>query len=107
MNGPPKLPTDISPNGEEIWAWGRQLSEWSQQQAKIRQLRIDVARVDCGGCNLWMTRQCPRERNVNGRNHGPSMYSPICPKYAEKSSTAKLRDERKAELAALLEPSNV
>ena len=35
----------------------------------------------CGDCRLWMTRQCPREANVNGWNKGPSMSAAICDKF--------------------------
>lgn len=26
----------------------------------------------CGNCEKWMNRNCPKERNVNGYNRGPS-----------------------------------
>ena len=39
----------------------------------------------CGSCFWWMkSRDCPRERNVNGYSRGPSMNSTIalrCSKY--------------------------
>lgn len=98
MSGSPQLPREVSANGAEIWEWGHSLSEWAQRQDNIRRLRAEVAQVDCGGCALWMTRQCPRERNINGRNHGPSMNGSPCVQYAEKPSTAALRATRAAEL---------
>ena len=38
----------------------------------------------CGDCYFWMKSSlCPQERNVNGRNKGPSMNGSICEKFAE------------------------
>ena len=37
----------------------------------------------CGDCRLWMTKQCPREKNVDGWNRGPSMSGWTCEKFAK------------------------
>jgi hypothetical protein len=81
------------------------LSEAIHSAAKVRELRYEIACVRCGGCQLWMTRQCPRERQDNriGRSVGPSMNDHTCARYEEKPSTAELRNQRRAELARLLE----
>lgn len=97
----PPFPAQVSSSGTEIWDWAANLSEWAERLQRIRELKADIARVDCGGCELWMTRKCPRERNINGHNHGPSMYGSPCSQYAEKASTAALRQKRRGELAAL------
>lgn len=45
------------------------------------------ARPKCGNCYWWMkSRDCPRERNVNGRNRGPSMNEAPCGKFREDPS---------------------
>lgn len=102
MAGPPTLPRDISANGAEIWDWAIALSHWERRQEKIRQLRADIAFVRCGSCQAWMTRGCPKERNVNGYSRGPSMNEFPCGQYTEKPHYAELRDQRRAELARLL-----
>ena len=41
-----------------------------------------AARLRCGACQHWMkSRICPRERNVNGWNRGPSSESVPCDKF--------------------------
>jgi hypothetical protein len=105
VNAIPPLPTEISPDGREIWDWAGTFSEAVHRAAKASELRADIARVGCGGCVRWMTRQCPRERQDNriGRSVGPSMNATTCAQYVEKPSTAELRNQRRAELAHLLE----
>lgn len=70
------------------------------------------ARPVCGNCDYWMTRQCPREKNVNGRNRGPSMNGIACSKYAEARSALTnpqfLRDmaaDERAKAKAALTPA--
>ncbi len=102
MSAPPPLPREVSANGAEIWDWASRLSAWTHRQHRIRELRADIARVACGGCAQWMTRQCPREHNANGYSRGPSMNAAPCGQYAEKASTAETREKRRSELVALL-----
>ena len=36
----------------------------------------------CGDCYYWMkSSECPRERNVKGRNRGPSISGSPCEKF--------------------------
>jgi len=34
----------------------------------------------CGNCKYFMTRTCPQEKNINGRNYGPSYSELACSK---------------------------
>jgi hypothetical protein len=102
---PPAIPREISSDGREVWAWGHALSEWTHRQQKKRELYADLRDLPsrCGSCDNWMkSRECPREHNVNGRNRGPSMNAPICPKFIIKPSTAELIARKRAELDAML-----
>lgn len=39
----------------------------------------------CGDCDHWMkSSKCPREKNINGWNHGPSMNGTICDQFQER-----------------------
>lgn len=103
MSGRPQLPTQVSPDGREIWDWAAKLSEHTQRQGKIRQLKAEIAKpLRCGDCYWWMkSRDCPREVNVNGRNRGPSMNDWPCSKMQETKESAGLRERRKTELEKL------
>jgi len=104
MNEPPKIPTDISNSGKEIWDWAANLSAYRHRQDKIRDLQSDIRTIgsECGDCDKWMkSGQCPRERNVNGRNVGPSCSRPICSQFVEGRQATKRRQERIAELETL------
>jgi hypothetical protein len=58
------------------------------------------ARPSCGNCRHWMkSRECPRERNVNGYSRGPSSGEPPCGKFTENARVQGLRD-RAAEFRA-------
>ncbi len=52
----------------------------------------------CGECQYWMTRGCPSEKNVNGRNRGPSMNGCACFKYEVKVLTIREKIKRLKEL---------
>ena len=54
----------------------------------------------CGNCQYWMTRQCPLERNVNGRNHGPSMKAYGCAKFIVKPYQVGYRNEEIKDILA-------
>lgn len=103
MSEIPKIPTEISTNGQEVWDWADRFSDHVHRLDRMRQLRVAIAEIDtvCGGCEKWMTRACPRETNVNGWNKGPSCKSLKCAEYEEKSWDAKRRTELQAELAEL------
>lgn len=100
---PVPLPAAVSPDGREIWDWAGRFSEHVHRQDRIRRLSADIAQIGrrCGDCDLWMkSRDCPREHNVNGRNHGPSCADPICFKFVEDRFATKRRTELKEKLAA-------
>ncbi len=103
MDQPPKIPTDLHGNGSEIWAWGRALSDYTQRLDKTRKLRARISTIgnECGDCDKWMKSSlCPREKNVNGRNKGPSCGAYICGQFVETASATKRRQDLSAELAA-------
>jgi len=52
----------------------------------------NAARNKCGNCYWWMKRECPSERNVKGRNVGPSMNGSPCSKFTESADVEHLRD---------------
>ena len=46
----------------------------------------------CGSCYWWMkSRSCPREKNVNGWNRGPSMNDPACKEYLSDDAMRRQR----------------
>lgn len=109
MPNAPKLPSQISSDGREVWDWAAKFSAHVHQQSEIRRLKADIAGIGkrCGDCDNWMkSRQCPQERNVNGRNRGPSMNGFICQKFVECRFAMKRRAELKAELAQVMEATN-
>ena len=66
----------------EIIGFGEAFSRTLQEADRLRDL-AKLAHRRCGGCQHWMkSRACPSERNVNGRNQGPSMNGVICSKFA-------------------------
>ena len=57
----------------------------------------ESGRACCGHCNHWMkSRQCPKERNVNGYSRGPSMNGLPCSLYAEDPAAEAYRQEARA-----------
>ena len=55
-------------------------------------------RERCGECQYWMTRGCPSEKNVKGRNRGPSMNGCTCFKYEVKILTIREKIKQLKEL---------
>lgn len=101
---PPTLPQSISPDGRELWEWAAQAGDFIHRQAKRNELTLKIAKVACGDCKLWMTSECPREKNVNGWNRGPSMNGTICEIFDEKPISTEMRAQWKQELADLSQP---
>ena len=104
MMGLPKLPTEISNDGREVWAWAAELGKAAQKAARIRALRQHIYQrpTECGACQHWMkSRDCPRETNVNGRNRGPSMKAPICSKFLINRRDAANIEKMQAQLLEL------
>jgi hypothetical protein len=80
------------------------LVETTGQLSRLAHLRdmLATARQSdakrCGNCFFWMKSSlCPQERNVNGRNHGPSMNSPACGKFQIEQRAIDLKARRLAE----------
>lgn len=97
----PKLPSEISPDGREIWDWAAQLSARRHLVTKARELAEDIRYTTrCGSCRLWMTKGCPREVHDNrrGRSVGPSMKAAVCASYDEKPTETARRAELQQEL---------
>lgn len=93
------------PTAEDVFAWADKFSDYTHRLHRMRELRAAINEVGtvCGDCNSWMTRACPRERNVNGMNHGPSCKSKVgnCPVFTLKSWDAKRKEELIQELKKL------
>lgn len=95
----------ISPDGREIWDWGVRLSEHIHRMDRIRVLKADINRIkrECGSCEYWMTRACPKEKHDNQRgvSRGPSMGALICDKFIMKGSSAETMSRWEDELKTL------
>lgn len=73
---------------------------------KIKELenKINSLNTACGHCDKWMkSQECPKERNVNGRQKGPSIGDPRCDEFKESWTTGLLRDRWEKELNILKE----
>lgn len=76
-------------NGASISAAIDRFLEWDMKRTTALGHLAEAARMDeaaakkCGNCRHWMTRQCPRETNVNGRKHGPSSGGSPCTSFQE------------------------
>lgn len=79
------------------------ISAMAQLRDKVIYAR-QAERNHCGSCQHWMkSRDCPRERNVNGMSRGPSSGDYPCGKFAITDSALDLRKERWAEAASFAE----
>ena len=57
-----------------------------------------VGKPRCGNCFWWMkSRDCPRERNVNGQTTGPANNAPVCEKFKRTQSSIELQAKRTTE----------
>lgn len=86
-----------------ILYWAARFSRVVHLQDEARQIRRKLGLSDkqCGGCQKWMTRACPREVHDNrkGRSVGPSMKDFVCPQFVMDTFTARHADEMKARLS--------
>jgi hypothetical protein len=105
----PSLPSEVSPDGREIWDWAGKMSEHIQRLARIKELREAIRKCgkECGDCDKWMkSSECPRERPGTGKRSGysvgPSCGAPVCAEYVEKPWTTQRRAELTRELESLL-----
>ena len=59
----------------------------------------DTDKEVCGHCDFWMKSfLCPKERNVNGRNKGPSMSGITCNKFKLVEWVKELKEKRNKEI---------
>lgn len=101
---PPALPAHISSDGREVWDWAGKLSEHVHRLDDMRRIGAEIRTTGttCGDCDLWMkSSQCPKERNVNGRNQGPSCNTAKCVKFVETTQATRRRTELQERLSAL------
>ena len=103
---PPALPTQVSSDGREVWDWAANLSNHLHRECRKQELRAELRVIGtvCGDCDNWMkSRLCPRERNINGRNHGPSMNELVsgCKSFIESLAETERRDKLQQQLAEL------
>lgn len=90
----PPLPAEVSADGSEIWDWAGRLSRATQLAHDIRETQASMRKLatTCGDCDKWMkSSECPAEKNVNGRNHGPSCNAPKCSQFKESFDVPKQR----------------
>lgn len=87
----------------DIFGALERLGRASQRLREMRRLESELASVGtaCGDCQLWMTRSCPKEINVNGWNRGPSCATPRCDSFEESESATRRREMLRKEIAAL------
>lgn len=72
----------------------RSLKERSQKA-----VNFDIKR--CGNCYFWMkSKDCPKERNVNGWNKGPSCNGVACEKFQLEAYVAEVKIEKLEEVIA-------
>lgn len=58
----------------------------AQRRDELARLRESAAR-QCGNCTHWMkSSECGREKNISGRNYGPSCSDLPCDKFASTAS---------------------
>jgi hypothetical protein len=110
----PQLPSEISPDGREVWDWAANLSDRVALVARHKEIRAAIldAESTCGSCSLWMTSACPREVHDNRKGHkvGPSCKSPKCAGHVMQSWDVQRIEGLKTELSQIetkLQASNL
>lgn len=102
----PKPPTQVSSSGLEIWDWADRFSNALHRHEEERRLSAAIRDVGrgCGDCEHWMkSRECPRESNANGQQHGPPMSGPICGNFSESRQATRRREMLVIKLNAINE----
>lgn len=98
-------PTEISPDGREIWDWAARLGERVGLTDELRRTREQLYNIrnTCGSCSAWMTRSCPRERRDNrtGRSAGPSRSAIKCSEFVMSLLNARTAAQAEARIAEL------
>lgn len=71
---------------------------------QLRDKLVEAQSIDCktcGNCFFWMmSRGCPHEHNVRGRQRGPHMNEMACGKFKIKDCVSELKVKRMAEAVA-------
>ena len=66
---------------------------------RVRDLLAEWRLADkkkCGNCEHWMkASQCPKETDVKGRPHGPSMNDAVCSQFKVTSEARQLKEQRR------------
>ena len=76
----------------------QRLSAITQLMSKINDLQRWTNKR-CGNCDMWMcSNSCPKEKNINGRNKGPSMNEYGCDKFSLKLYQIKYYNDECQEL---------
>lgn len=98
-------PTEISPDGREVWDWAARLSEHTQRLQRRREVWAAIVEGEstCGSCRKWMTGACPRERQDNRLGHkvGPSCKASKCDQFDMNKWDSDRLDGLRAEYAGL------
>jgi len=63
---------------EDAFDFGMAASTALHKEVEKQEIRRQLLVNLCGDCALWMSGGCPKERNVNGTQVGPSMNDPVC-----------------------------
>lgn len=72
------------------------LSKIAQLKDMVTEANIS-SRSSCGSCHFWMkSRECPRERNVDGFSRGPSCEAPICGTFLQTTSSLEIEARKKS-----------
>lgn len=99
------MPTEISPDGREVWEWAGRLSDRVHRIHEARQLREQIRAIEsqCGSCSKWMKSACPREvqDNIKGHKVGPSSRDLKCQQFEVSHLDLKLLESTRAKLAAV------
>jgi hypothetical protein len=105
VSGLPKLPTEISPDGREVWGWAHALSAEVQRRHTLREAAdmLNKLGTRCGDCAKWMCKTCPREKSsMTGYSQGPSADATRCTNdYVEGRDIPRQRAELTARIESL------
>jgi len=93
----------MSTEADAVFGCAHRFSEHVHRVAERRETWANLqACKRCGACAHWMkSRDCPREKNVNGQTRGPSSRDIPCGKFEESASATKHREGLQAKYAEL------
>lgn len=92
-------------NINDLWGAAILAGKSIHHNIRIDELKCSISKIgtQCGDCSKWMTSDCPKEKNVNGRNRGPSMSEVICDKFSISFSAISIKEHFENELKKELE----